>query len=132
MPKRRPRGRPALWDKERREPDAQHLWWMLCLAHGKPTIKYHQLAKENLYREQPLPGDELTHIKRLSKKLKDLLDRIDYVYIDGRRSKADDDKRLAARWYIETLMEPGSLVGVVSPEPLPRSTGIAWVPVDLN
>jgi hypothetical protein len=131
MPKRRPRGRPVLWNKDRCEPDARHLWWMLRLAQGRPAIKYHQLAKEVLYREPPLPGDEFSHQRRLAKKLKDLLSRIDYVYLDDRRSDTLEDKRRAALLYLQSLMETCGPAELAEWEPLKGGFGIAWVPTDL-
>jgi hypothetical protein len=102
------RRRPVLWDVSREDPDYRYLLAMLVAAQERPIIKPHQLAKEVLYREAPLPGDESNHTKRLAEKLKKLLNlakRIDTAH--GWRT--EDRCRLLALTFLRYLMNPKDL-----------------------
>ena len=101
----RGRGRPALWDKFRHDPDYMRLYIMLQFAHGKP-IKPYQLAKKAVRFYPPLVGDEFGHIKRLGTKFKKLFNLIDEVLTEERRPNTEQDRRLAALTFVEYLMEP--------------------------
>jgi hypothetical protein len=97
-----------LWHPARPDPDYDRLLMMLQLAQGQP-IKPYQLAKEVLYREPPLPGDEFSHMRRLGTKLKQLLALAhELLTEDGEDGpwNTEDLKRLTAMKIVRYLMDP--------------------------
>jgi len=93
--KGRGRGRPALWELSRDEPDYFALFTMLSWVKETP-IRPYALARKFL-EWHPQPGDELMHIKRLGNKLKALLSKA--------KGRTEHDRCIAAMTILIHLVE---------------------------